>query len=84
MSSSVGDVVAQLNGIREALPYARAAEFEAALEGVSAHVRAVLRTSRHAEGVVEQIHAVRVEGSTAIREHLQHIDTVMSNTAMQL
>lgn len=84
MSSSVEDLLAQLNGIREELPYARAAEFEAVLEGVSAHVHAVLRTSRHTDSVVHQIHAARAQGSTAIHEHLQHIDTVMSTTAIQL
>lgn len=84
MSSSVGDLLAQLNAIRGELPYARAAEFDAALEGVSAHVLAVLQSSRHTDGVVDQIQAVRAEGSTAIQEHLQRIDTVMGNTAMQL
>lgn len=84
MSSNVEDLVAQLNAIREELPYARAAEFDAALVGVSAHVLAVLQSSRHTDGVVDQIQAARAEGHTAIQEHLQHIDTVMGYTAMQL
>lgn len=84
MSSSIGDLLAQLHGIREELPFARAAEFEAALESVSAHVRAVLGTSRHTDGVLNQIHAVRVDGSTAIHEHLQHIDTAIEQVALQL
>lgn len=66
------------------LPYARAAEFDTALDGVSAHVLAVLQTSRHTDGVINQIQAVRAEGSTAIQEHLQRIDTVLGNIATQL
>lgn len=84
VSSSVEDLVAQLNAIRGELPYTRAVEFDTALEGVSTHVLAVLQTSRHTDDVINQIQAVRAEGSTAIQEHLQFIDTVLGNTATQL
>lgn len=83
MSSGVGDILAQLGALRESLPYARATEFDDALDGVAVQVQAVLGTSRNSD-LVNQIHAVCAEGSEAIQEHLDQINTLIDNTATQL
>ncbi|APU15188.1 MULTISPECIES: hypothetical protein [Actinoalloteichus] len=84
MTSDIGDVISQLQTLKESLPTTSAEEYSAGLDAVHAQAQAALSTSRDEATVLARIQHTRDEGVAEIHTTLTTIDQLIGNVITSL